>query len=134
MTKDQITKIAYFNFFSHKKLVFELTKVYGLRIVSAQKLLIHLGIDRNIKVKDLPQDAFKRLEEILSAQEVPLPDGTHSIHTNLKTTVKLNINGYKKMNPAFYIASRWKFGLAVHGQRTRSTGRRNKKLVLATRK
>ena len=136
-TTESVTEtVSFYNFYKDKSLFSQLIKVYGIGRLTAQRYILKLGLSSYTKVRELTSENIKKISEQLNMQEivVPLTSFTsirYVTHTNLRSANKRHIEFLKKQNS--YVGKRLKKGLRVHGQRTRSTGRRHKTLVLVAK-
>ncbi|MFH1424610.1 MAG: 30S ribosomal protein S13 [archaeon] len=119
--------------------------IRGVSFMTARAILIRSGIDRSIKLGDLPDADIKKLERIMeNPQDFDFPHwllnkrkdyetgvDTHLVETDLMLKNREELERMKKLRT--YRGIRHMFGLKVRGQRTRSTGRKNK-MVTTRRK
>lgn len=106
-------RIAGINLPDEKRIEVALTYVYGIGPSTSRKLLSLLGIDANIRTKDLSsEDANKLRDEI---------EKKHKVEGELKHEVKMNIKRLREIG--CYRGSRHAKGMPVHGQRTKTNSR-----------
>lgn len=106
--------------------------------MTARAIRIKSGIDSSTKLGDLPDSEIKRLEKLIeNPQDMNLPHwllnrrkdydtgvDTHLVETDLMLKERETLERMKKIRS--YRGVRHMFGLPVRGQRTKSTGRKNK--------
>jgi len=109
-----------------KRIVISLQYVYGIGIYTAQKVLKAVGIDENVRAKDLTEEELKRLATEIEAH--------YAVEGSLRRQVSSNIQRLKDINS--YRGSRHKKGLPVRGQRTKTNSRTRKgpRRTVATKK
>ena len=86
MVLDRTIKVAYLNLFTNKRLSWELTKVHGISIVVAQRLLLKLNWPVDIAVSQLTQSQIIELSKILEAQKLDALMGNTIFIHNAKNT------------------------------------------------
>ncbi len=99
-----------------KRIVIGLTYIYGIGKSTAEQILAKLGIDENIKVKDLNVEQEKQLREIIIDDYV--------VEGDLRTQKAMDIKRLMEIN--CYRGIRHKSGLPVRGQRTHTNARTRK--------
>jgi len=99
-----------------KRIVIGLTYIYGIGKSTAEQILTKLGIDENIKVKDLNIEQEKKLREIILDDYV--------VEGDLRTQKAMDIKRLMEIN--CYRGIRHKSGLPVRGQRTHTNARTRK--------
>lgn len=122
-------KVSFFNFYSARTLVRQLAKIRGIGILTAQRYLLQKNWPLDLRVQQLSGSQLATLEAQLNLQMITVGDCQYRIHNEHKTAHKLALTQLKKYPSVVGLRHKW--GLSVRGQRTRSTGRRNKKLILA---
>lgn len=101
----------------NKRLEVSLTYIYGVGKVLARKIIIDdLGLDPNMRAKDLSEDDIARLNAVLQSQYVVEGDLRRQVQNNIKRLV--SIHSYRGL--------RHRLGLPVRGQRTRTNSRTRK--------
>ena len=106
-------RIAGINLPDEKRIDIALSYVYGIGPSTSRKILNLLGIDANIKTKQLSgEDANKLRDEI---------EKKYKVEGELKHEVKMNIKRLKEI--ASYRGIRHIRGLPVRGQRTKTNSR-----------
>jgi len=99
-----------------KRLEVSLTYIYGVGRRLSNEIIAKLGLNPNMKAKQLTEDDIARLNAILQGEYVVEGDLRRQVQNNIKRLI--NINSYRGM--------RHKLGLPVRGQRTRSNARTRK--------
>lgn len=109
-----------------KRIVISLQYVYGIGRHSAEKILKAVGIDENVRAKDLNEDELKRI-----ANEV---ESHYTVEGALRRQLSTNIQRLKDIN--CYRGMRHRKGLPVRGQRTKTNARSRKgpRRTVATKK
>jgi small subunit ribosomal protein S13 len=99
-----------------KRIVISLTYVYGVGKDSSKKILARVGIDENIRARDLSEEQLS-----LIATEI---EKSCVVEGQLTRQLRQNIQRLKEI--ACYRGFRHRRGLPVRGQRTRSNARTRK--------
>ena len=109
-----------------KRIVVSLQYVHGIGKHSAEKVLKAVGIDENVRAKDLTEEELKRI-----ANEV---ESHYTVEGALRRQVATNIQRLKDIG--CYRGMRHKKGLPVRGQRTKTNARSRKgpRRTVATKK
>ena len=109
-----------------KRIVISLQYVHGIGKHSAEQILQAVGIDPNVRAKDLNEDELKRI-----ANEV---ESKYTVEGALRRQVSTNIQRLKDIN--CYRGMRHRKGLPVRGQRTKTNSRTRKgpRRTVATKK
>lgn len=111
-----MARIAGIDLPKNKRIEVGLTYIYGIGRSLSRKILSDLGIDLDVKVKDLAEDEVRKIREY--------------IEKNVKVEGELrqeNIGNIKRlMEIGCYRGIRHKKGLPVRGQRTRTNARTRK--------
>lgn len=109
-----------------KRIVISLQYVHGIGKHSAEKILKEVGIDPNVRAKDLTEEEIKRI-----ANEV---ESHYTVEGALRRQVSTNIQRLKDIN--CYRGIRHRKGLPVRGQRTKTNARSRKgpRRTVATKK
>lgn len=106
-------RIAGINLPDEKRIEVALTYVFGIGPATSRKILALLGIDSNIRTKDLTAtDANKLRDEI---------EKKYKVEGELKHEVKMNVKRLREVGS--YRGSRHQKGLPVRGQRTKTNSR-----------
>ncbi len=96
-----------------KRIVIGLTYIYGIGKSSAEQILAKVGIDENIKVKDLNVEQEKKLRDIILDDYV--------VEGDLRTQKAMDIQRLMEIN--CYRGIRHNSNLPVRGQRTHTNAR-----------
>ncbi|MDD5083748.1 MAG: 30S ribosomal protein S13 [Candidatus Moranbacteria bacterium] len=108
-----MVRIAGVNIPDNKRIEIALTYIFGVGLSISKKILAEVGVDPNIRTKDLSDaDANKLREEIEKSVRV---------EGELRHSVKMNIKRLKEIG--CYRGSRHQKGLPVRGQRTKTNTR-----------
>ncbi len=109
-----------------KRIVISLTYIYGISKHLSQKALKALGMDENVRAKDVSEDDMSALGVYL--------DKNFVIEGNLRRQESQNITRLK--NIGCYRGLRHRLGLPVRGQRTKTNARtrKGKKRTVAVKK
>jgi len=99
-----------------KRIIIALTYIFGVGKVISKEVLVELGIDENIRAKDIP-------EETISAIGVHLGK-KYMIEGQLRRFDSQNIARLK--NIGCYRGLRHRVGLPVRGQKTKTNARTRK--------
>lgn len=106
-------RIAGVNLPDEKRIEIALTSIYGMGCSTSAKILNKLGIDSNIRTKNLTaQQANKLREEI---------EKNYKVEGELKHKLRTNIKRLKEIG--CYRGIRHQKGLPVRGQRTKTNSR-----------
>lgn len=87
--------------------------IYGIGRAQSYKILDTAGVQPEVKVKDLTEDEVNKLREII--------DKNYRVEGELRKEVSFNIKRLTEIGS--YRGQRHRFGLPVHGQRTRTNAR-----------
>jgi len=101
---------------SNKKVEVGLTNIYGIGHSSAARILSQVGINSDVRVKDLTEEEVSRLRQII--------ENNYRIEGNLKREISSSISRLIRIN--CYRGVRHKKGLPVRGQRTKCNARTRK--------
>jgi small subunit ribosomal protein S13 len=99
-----------------KRVVIALTYIFGIGRTKSKKILETVGIDENVKVRDLTEDEINRISNEI--------DQNHVVEGQLRRQIAQNIQRLKDIN--CYRGTRHKKSLPVRGQRTRTNARTRK--------
>lgn len=100
----------------NKRIEFGLTYVYGVGIKSSRDILKKLGIDYNIRVKDLSDDQVGAIQKEVTQN--------YKTEGELRKEISLNIRRLQEIGS--YRGLRHKRGLPARGQRTKTNARTRK--------
>jgi small subunit ribosomal protein S13 len=111
---------------ANKRLVISLTYIYGVGPQVAEELIDKLGLDPNMKAKEMRDDDVSKLNSILQSQYVVEGDLRRQVQGNIKRLI--SISSYRGL--------RHRTGLPTRGQRTRTNSRtrKGKKKTVANKK
>ena len=132
----QLRKIHNKNYKADSNVLFCLTKFKGISFNLGNYILYKLNIDKNKKIKELSQSEVLLLESILDQNIVNLkiPQFYVTDHILELCPIETNIKIVKQRNVVYkksiknYVGMRHILGQKVRGQKTKSTGRINKKM------
>lgn len=106
-------RIASINLPDNKRVEIALTYLYGIGRSTSRKILESLGIDFDIRTKDLSEKDANRLRETI--------EKTHRVEGELRHLVKMNIKRLKEIGS--YRGVRHAKSLPTRGQRTKTNTR-----------
>jgi small subunit ribosomal protein S13 len=98
-----------------KRIEIGLTKIFGIGLPTAKKILAQTGVDPNTRVKDLSIEDEQRLREVVE---------TLKVEGDLKREIANNIK--RLTDIGCYRGLRHRRGLPVRGQRTKTNARTRK--------
>jgi len=96
-----------------KRIVVGLTYIYGIGRSTSEKILAHIGIDPNKRVKDLTLEEEKTLRDRLTT--------AYNVEGELRTQTAMDIK--RLMEIGCYRGLRHKRSMPVRGQRTHTNAR-----------
>jgi small subunit ribosomal protein S13 len=99
-----------------KRVEVSLTYIYGIGRSISNKILESIGVDKNIRVKDLTDDQVNQLRQYI--------DQNLKVEGDLRRDVAADIK--RKMEIGCYQGLRHRKGLPVRGQRTHTNARTRK--------
>lgn len=100
----------------NKRLEVSLTYIYGVGRKLSNQIIEKLGLNKDMRAKELTEDAIARLNAILQSEYVVEGDLRRQIQNNIKRLVGIHC----------YRGIRHRIGLPVRGQRTRTNARTRK--------
>lgn len=100
----------------NKRLEISLTYIFGIGRKLSNQVIEKLGLDKNVRARELNEDQIARLNALLSSEYVVEGDLRRQIQNNIKRLI--GIHCYRGM--------RHRLGLPVRGQRTRTNARTRK--------
>jgi len=100
----------------NKRLEVSLTYIYGIGRKLSNQVIEKLGLNKNIRARELNEDQIARLNALLSSEYIVEGDLRRQIQNNIKRLI--GIHCYRGM--------RHRLGLPVRGQRTRTNSRTRK--------
>lgn len=98
------------------KVLFGLTKLYGIGWVNGAAALKKAGVGTDKRMKDLTEDQLKKITAVVEKE--------YRVEGDLREEVSENIKRLKEITS--YRGIRHMRGLPVHGQRTKSNSRTKK--------
>ena len=110
-----MARIAGINIPPHKHAEIGLTAIYGIGRSTAQKICEAVGVPYSKKIKDLTDADLEKIREEL---------GRVTIEGDLRRETSINIK--RLMDLGCYRGFRYRRGLPVRGQRTRTNARTRK--------
>ncbi len=99
-----------------KRVEFALTYIYGIGLTSAKKILSQAQIDPSTRVEALSEEEIGKLRSVV--------EGDYKVEGELRSEVAINIK--RLMDIGCYRGIRWRRGLPLHGQRTKTNARTRK--------
>ncbi len=111
-----MARIAGVNIPTDKCVNIALTYIYGIGVVSANKICDALKLQRNVRVRDLTEDQVFKIREYI--------DANYSVEGDKRREISMNIKRLQDMR--CYKGIRHTKKLPVHGQRTKTNARTRK--------
>ncbi len=108
-----MVRIVGVNIPDNKRIEIALTYIFGIGKSSSGKILDKVGIDRNIRAKDLTRENINDLKTEI--------ESGYKIEGELKHEIRMNIRRLKEIG--CYRGLRHQKGLPVRGQRTKTNTR-----------
>jgi len=99
-----------------KRVVVALTYIFGIGPSSSRKILSQAQISPETRVSSLTEDDVAKLRSVI--------EGGYKVEGNLRSETAMNIK--RLMDIGCYRGLRWRRGLPVRGQRTRTNARTRK--------
>lgn len=99
-----------------KRVEIALTAIFGLGRGLSRRILEKTQISPDTRVQELTDDDITKLRTVIEAE--------HKVEGNLRSEVAMNIK--RLMDIGCYRGLRWRRGLPVRGQRTRTNARTRK--------
>ncbi|OGN65288.1 MAG: 30S ribosomal protein S13 [Chlamydiae bacterium RIFCSPHIGHO2_12_FULL_49_9] len=100
----------------NKRLEVSLTYIYGVGRRVSNQIIEKLGLDKNMRAKQLTEDQIAQLNAVLQSEYVVEGDLRRQVQNNIKRLVGIHC----------YRGLRHRLGLPVRGQRTRTNSRTRK--------
>lgn len=100
----------------NKRLEISLTYIYGVGRELSKQIIEKLGLNKDMRAKDLNEDMIARLNAILQSEYVVEGDLRRQVQNHIKRLVGIQC----------YRGLRHRLGLPVRGQRTRTNSRTRK--------
>ncbi len=119
-----MARIAGVNLPPNKRIIVGLTYIYGIGPVTSAKILDAVGVDHNIRVKDLSQEDEAKIRDFVNSN--------YRVEGDLKREVLSNIKRLKEIKS--YRGIRHDKKLPVRGQRSKTNARtkRGKKVTMGS--
>ena len=111
-----MARIAGIDLPRQKRVEVGLTYIYGIGVARSNRILQKVGIDPNVRVKDLSEEEVSKIAKVL--------DGEGNIEGDLRKDVAMNIK--RLMEVGAYRGLRHRRNLPVRGQRTHTNARTRK--------
>ncbi len=111
-----MARIAGIDIPREKRVEVALTYILGIGLSTSQKILAQTQISPETRVDALTDDEVAKLRSVV--------EGEYKVEGNLRSEVALNIK--RLMDIGCYRGLRWRRGLPVRGQRTRTNARTRK--------
>lgn len=108
-----MARIAGINIPDEKRIEISLTYIFGVGRATSVKILSSLGIDKDVRTKDLTAEDVNNLKEEIEKK--------YRVEGELKHQVKMNIKRLKEIG--CYRGLRHQKGLPSRGQRTKTNTR-----------
>jgi small subunit ribosomal protein S13 len=99
-----------------KRVETALTYIFGIGLSSSQKILAQTQISPETRVDALTEDEVAKLRSVI--------ENDYRVEGNLRSEIAMNIK--RLMDVGCYRGLRWRRGLPVRGQRTRTNARTRK--------
>jgi len=96
-----------------KRVEIALTYIYGIGLITSQKLLARTGINPDTRVNQLTDDEVTRLRDVIEKEMVVEGDLRREVAMNIKRLIDINC----------YRGIRHRRGMPVRGQRTKTNAR-----------
>lgn len=108
-----MARIAGIDLPKQKKIEYALRYVYGIGLHKSRVILEAVGVDKNIRVKDLTEADVSKINNEISR--------SYRVEGDLRREVQQNIRRLVEINS--YLGFRHRRNLPVHGQRTKTNAR-----------
>ena len=92
-------RIAGINIPDNKRIEISLTYIYGIGRTTSQKILDELGIDRNIRTKDLVEAVANKLREAVEKKYRVEGELRHEVKQNIKRLKEIGCSPENLKNP-----------------------------------
>lgn len=100
----------------NKRLEISLTYIYGVGRKLSNQIIEKLGLNKDMRAKELNEDMVARLNAILQSEYIVEGDLRRQVQNNIKRLIGIHC----------YRGIRHRVGLPVRGQRTRTNARTRK--------
>lgn len=111
-----MARIAGIDIPREKRVEVALTYIFGIGLSTSQKILAQTQISPDTRVEALTEEDVAKLRSVV--------EGEYKVEGNLRSEVAMNIK--RLMDIGCYRGLRWRRGLPVRGQRTRTNARTRK--------
>lgn len=108
-----MARIAGTNVPNEKRVEIGLTYVFGIGLITSQKILAELNISPDVRIKDLTETDLTKIREYI--------DKNLQVEADLSRQISLNIKRLKEIKS--YRGVRHSANLPVRGQRTKTNAR-----------
>jgi small subunit ribosomal protein S13 len=99
-----------------KRVEIALTYIYGIGLTASKKILSQAQIDPSTRVEALAEEDIVKLRSVV--------EGNYKVEGELRSEVAMNVK--RLMDVGCYRGVRWRRGLPVRGQRTKTNARTRK--------
>ncbi len=99
-----------------KRVEVALTYIFGIGLSTSQKILEKTQISPDTRVEGLTEEEVTKIRSVIEEE--------HRVEGNLRSEIAMNIK--RLMDIGCYRGLRWRRGLPVRGQRTRTNARTRK--------
>lgn len=100
----------------NKRLEISLTYIFGIGRTLSNQIIEKLGLNKNMRARELTEDQIGKLNALLSAEYVVEGDLRRQVQNNIKRLIGIHCHR----------GQRHRLGLPVRGQRTRTNARTRK--------
>lgn len=111
-----MARIAGIDLPKNKRIEIGLTYIYGVGKSTSASILERLNINKDIRVKDIPDEQIDAIRKVISDE--------YTVEGTLRSQIKLDIK--RLMDLGNYRGMRHRKGLPVNGQRTKTNARTRK--------
>ena len=110
----------------NKRIEISFTYIYGIGRHRSREVIAKMGLDANMKAKDLTSDDIAKLNALLQGDYIVEGDLRRQVQNNIKRLI--SIHSYRGL--------RHRLGLPVRGQKTQTNARtrKGKKKTIANKK
>ena len=112
-----MARIAGIDLPREKRVEIGLTYIYGIGVVSSNKILAKAGVNPDTRVKDLTDDQVNSIRKVIEEDE-------YKLEGDLRREIALNIKRLTEIG--CFRGLRHRKGLPVRGQRTKTNARTRK--------
>ncbi|MFA5479469.1 MAG: 30S ribosomal protein S13 [Candidatus Muiribacteriota bacterium] len=111
-----MARIAGVDLPKNKRIEIALTYIYGIGLTTSQKMLAELGMNPDIRVKDLSEDQIRQIQTFINNKITVEGDLRRKVTMDIKNLIEINS----------YRGIRHRRGLPCRGQRTKTNARGRK--------